>query len=91
VQEVLRDEGLEPWPRFRERDVDVSEEEVFDLSLDGLDRFSDSGSWDSISTEQGDVTASTASLVRRRRDGAVLLRANSGGGSLYGSVRRKDS
>lgn len=90
MQEVLRDEGLEPWPRFRERDVDVSEEEVFDLSLEGLDRFSDSGRWDSILTEQGDTTASTAGLGVRRRDGAVLLRPN-GGGSLYGSVRKRDS
>jgi hypothetical protein len=90
VQEVLRDEGLEPWPRFLDRDVDVSEEEVFDLSLEGRDRFSDSGRWDSMLAGQGDTTASTAGLVLRRRDGAVLLRAN-GGGSLYSSARSKDS
>jgi hypothetical protein len=74
VQEVRRDEGLEPWPRFLERDVDVSEDEVFDLSLDGLDRFSDSVRWESILTGQGGPTASTMGLsVLRRRDGAVLL------------------
>jgi hypothetical protein len=90
VQEVRRDEGLEPWPRFLERDVDVSDDEVFDLSLDGLDRFSDSVRWESILTGQGDATASTVGLsVLRRRDGAVLLRTN-GGGSLC-ACRRKDS
>lgn len=58
VQEVRREEGLEVW-RPLERVVEVSDDEVFDLWWEGLDRFSDSGRCDFISVGLIDPVVST--------------------------------